>query len=139
MEDRTFDWQSYIPWRAAFESVMDQRFYTLPWLDEEITSGRARFWGTDDAAIVATIRGYPTGAKEVHGLIAAGELEGVIALIAEAEAWGCAEGAIVASIASRAGWCRALRPYGYDLHQVEIRKELSGGHQHQEAVTDLQA
>lgn len=127
MEDRTFDWLDYMPWRSAFAEVMDKRFYTLTWLDDELLEGRACFWGTDEAAIVATIRTYPTGAKEVHGLIAAGNLHAVVELIEEAESWGCAQGAIVASVESRAAWSRALAPSGYAPYQVIVRKELAGG------------
>lgn len=122
MEDRFYRF-----WRPAFAEVMDPRFYTLEWLDAEISEGRAKFWSNDQGAIVATLRTYPGGAVEVHGLIAAGDLTAIKALIPLAEHYGCENGAIVASIASRAAWSRALASSGYDLHQVELRKDISGG------------
>lgn len=133
------DWLAYLPWRTQFANVMDERFYTLAWLDEEVRSGRARCWADDRGAIIATLRTYPAGAVEVHGLIAAGELDAVKALIPLAEAWGCENGAIVASIASRAGWSRALSSDGYAVWQTELRKELPDGVVRLENFTDLHA
>lgn len=129
----------YYFWRAAFAEVIDPRFYTLEWLDQELIDGRAKIWWNDQAAIVATIREYPTGAKEVHGLIAAGEVKAIRALIPEAERWGRREGAIVASIESRAAWTRALANDGYLPWQVAIRKELGSGPQRRFSETDVYA
>lgn len=120
-------WHAYLPWREAFEPILDTRFYTMEWLDAEVASGRARCWSTDTAAIIATLRSYPTGAVEVHGLIAAGDLDGIRELVGDAEQWGLQEGAVVASIASRAGFVRAFAHMNYSLFQVELRKDLIGG------------
>lgn len=116
-------WPEYQRFRGQFAEVMDERFYTLEWLDRHIHNNIFRFWSNDTSAIIAKIIEYPTGAKEVHGMIAAGELEGILELIPKAEAWGLSLGAIVAGISSREGWSRALPDYS--VHQVEIRKELS--------------
>lgn len=115
---------SYDLWRDRFAEVMDPRFYSVEWLENEVTSGRARLWCNDDAAIVATIRRYPTGATEVHGLIAAGDLPMIKLLIRAAEAWGKSMGATFAGIDSRAGWTKALKDDGYVLYQTALRKEL---------------
>jgi hypothetical protein len=119
------EWSEYQLWRPAFAELMDPRFYTIGWLDAEIWSGRARAWCTDEAAIVATLKIYPAGGREVHGVIAAGELNAIRRLIPHAEIWGREQGAIVAGIESRAGWARALRDDGYELHQTTLRKELN--------------
>lgn len=115
-------WPDYMRFRAQFEAVMDPRFYAIEWLDDQIRYNRFRFWANDDAAIVAEIKTYPTGAKAVHGMIAAGELEQIVNLIPRAEAWGLSQGCIVAEISSREGWARILPDY--TVHQVEIVKEL---------------
>lgn len=116
-------WPEYQRFRDQFAEVLDTRFYTIEWLDSQVYNGIFRLWSNEASAIIAEIKHYPTGAKEVHGLIAAGELEGIIELIPKAEAWGRSVGAIVAGISSREGWSRALPDYS--VHQVEIRKELS--------------
>lgn len=114
----------YLAFRDQFAALMDQRCYSLEWLDQRVWTGDAVVFGNDRAAIVVELREYPAGAVEVHGLVAAGELATVIELIETAEQWGRQRGAVLASIASRPGWARALKRDGWQIHQVEIRKEL---------------
>lgn len=115
-------WPDYMRFRDQFEQAMDPRFYSIDWLDSKIRSNEYRLWASKDAAIIATIKEYPAGAKAVHGMIAAGKLHGIIELIAKAEEWGRGLGCIAAEVSSREGWSRILPEYS--VHQVEIRKEL---------------
>ena len=122
------DWAGYCGFRDAFAGVMDERYYTLDWLDQQILLGKVQFFCTDDAAIIAEIKDYPTGAKDVHGLIAAGDLADIIeVLIPQAEAWGKERGCIAGLIESRPGWAKTLKGFGYEPHQLTIRKELTDG------------
>lgn len=118
------EWLEYLGWRDRLAAAVDPRFYPMGWLDGEVWAGRARFWSNADAAIVATFKVYPTGARAVHGLVAAGDAAQIQALIPFAEAWGRDLGAIVAEIDSRPGWERTLKSDGYALHQACLRKEL---------------
>lgn len=112
-------------WRPVFEQLIDQRFYTAEWLDGEVRSGRIRLIDNADAAILVTVKTYPTGATELHGMAAAGALDAVVeVLIPRAEAWGRAQGCAVATIESREGWIKVLRPHGFAVHQTALRKEL---------------
>lgn len=117
---------AYHKWRPEFESVMDSRMYTIGWLDGQVWSGRAWFWGNDKAGIVAELRHYPTGNFDIHGLVAAGDV-GVIRdlLIPQAEAWAKSIGAIGAVIESREGWGKVMRGSGYAPFQMSIRKDLA--------------
>ena len=118
------DWSEYNRFRDDFAGAMDPRLYTIGHLDALVWSGRARFLAGPDAAIVFKLERYPAGALAVEGVIAAGAIEGVKALIAQAEAWGRANGAVLAKIDSRSGWIRALKADGYGLHQSTLIKEL---------------
>ncbi len=119
------EWACYTEWRDAFAEVIDERYYTLDWLDMRLLNGEVMFWGTESAAIIAELREYPTGAIDVHGLIAAGDLREIIGdLIPKAEAWGRERGCIGAVIESRQEWARALAPHGYEPFQLTVRKEL---------------
>jgi hypothetical protein len=114
----------YQRFRDQFAQAMDGRLFTIEYLDALIISGKARCWATQTAAIVAEIKAYPTGAKVVSGLIAAGELAGVVALIPHAEQWGREQGCIFGMIESREGWAREMKPHGYEPFQVSLIMEL---------------
>lgn len=118
-------WDRYLKFRPDIEKLIDRRLYTVAWLDTQIWAGLAQIWATDDACIVAEIRDYPTGAKEIHGLCAVGDIHQIVGmLIPVAEEWGKEMGCIIASIASRDGWARVLKDSGYTPHQTYLRKEL---------------
>lgn len=116
---------AYHKWRPEFERVMDSRMYTILWLDAQVWSGRAWFWGDAKAGIVAELRHYPTGAFDIHGLVAAGDVAVIRdALIPQAEAWARSIGALGAIIESREGWAKVLRKSGYEPFQSAVRKEF---------------
>jgi len=115
----------FLRFRDQFLEAIDPRYYCIYWLENRILNGSAHILSNDDAAIIYEVRTYPTGAKELHGLLAAGNMESIVQeLIPAAEQiardWGC----ISACIESRPGWAKALKPYGYEVHQVAIKKEL---------------
>lgn len=119
-------WAEYLRFRDAFRAAMDERLYPAEWLDRRVLSGDVLFLSTQDAAIVAEVRTYPSGAQDVHGLVAAGAMDEIVErLIPEAEAWGRAQGCAGAIIESREGWARALRRYGYEPFQTAVRKEFA--------------
>ncbi len=115
----------YWQFRDQILRVLDPRTHTIEWLDDEVISGRALVWAGPDAVILAEVKTYPTGAQEIHGLIAAGNVETITkVLIPDAEQWARAHHFLFASIASRPGWASLLKADGYAVHQVYIRKEL---------------
>lgn len=115
---------SYSLFRQAFAELLDPRFYNIEWIDQGVAGGKITAFGNEHACILVEIKTYPTGAKEVHGLCAAGDLATILELIGDAEEWGRAQGCIIASIASREAWSRVLKGRGYQPFQVEVRKEL---------------
>lgn len=118
-------WPDYVQWRDEFAKVLDPRRYTLEWLDWQVLSGAYRLLVSDHAAILFEFKTYPTGAMDVHGILAAGDLEKIRGvLIPEAERIARSIGCIGSIIESRAGWQKALKHNGYELHQTVLRKEL---------------
>lgn len=112
---------SYAEWRDRLLDGIDSELYTPAFLDDAVANG-AHFLSNDDAAIVFGIKTYPTGAKVLHGLCAAGELDGIKELIAQAESVGRQAGCIRSSIESRPGWARVMDDY--EVYQICIMKEL---------------
>ena len=107
------DWGGYIRFRPLFAEVIDERYHTLHWLDRQVLENKVQFWRSDNAAMITEVRDYPTGAKDIHGLIAAGSLEEIIGkLIPTAEQWARDRGFIAAQIESREGWSRVVRGHG---------------------------
>lgn len=119
------DWAGYLDYRDAFREVMDERYHTLAWLDQQVLDGKVQFWRSANAGCITEIREYPTGNTDLHALIGAGDLEEIITeIFPRAEAWGKARGCIAAQVESRPAWSRALKPHGYETSQVIVRKEL---------------
>jgi len=115
----------YARWRDEFAGAMDERLYPIAHLDALLVSMRAQAWFGDGAAIVTELSEYPGGARVIHGLVAAGELNEITeTLIPKAEEWARSIGCVLAIIESRPGWARALRSSGYENHQIMLRKEL---------------
>ena len=114
----------YERFRQDFYGLLDPRFYTPEWLDAQVWCGTFRVFGNDDACILVSLKTYPTGAYELHGEAAAGDLGAITDLIRRAEDWGRSIGCVSASIASREGWARHLAKDGWQTHQVVLRKEL---------------
>lgn len=115
---------AYLRHRAEIEALLDPRLYRIEWLDEQVATHSVGCMGNDRGVIVFEVKHYPTGAMDVHGLVAAGELEAILGLIEEAENWARDVGCVGALIASRPGWARVLKSRGYESHQVSVRKVL---------------
>lgn len=117
-------WLDYQPWRERFAEAMDARLYTIDYLDRRILDGSARIWTSPDAAVITEIKTYPTGARAVHFLIVAGELEAIKAFGPMVEEWAKSLGCVGALIESRPAWAREMKSAGYEVHQVSIWKDL---------------
>ena len=115
----------YAQFRPAFSEVTDSRTYPIEWLDAEVWSGKAQVWGADDACLVTTVKTFPTGAFEVHVLVAAGDMGRLVnETIKQVEEWAQDIGALFVTIASKQAWARIMAPHGYAHWQTELRKEV---------------
>jgi hypothetical protein len=104
---------------------MDGRLFTIEYLDTLIGQMKAQVWYGERSAIVTEVKEYPSGARVIEGVVAAGDLTEIVeTLIPKAEEWGREIGCTMALIQSRPGWARQLKQYGYETHQVSITKEL---------------
>ena len=113
--------------RSEVAGLLDERFYPLAWVEAEIAEGRIATLVNDTAIIGFEAKRYPGGASELHGLFAAGDLDGVLALIDEVCSLARELGVTVAAIESRAGWERVLKGRGFVRDKVRIVKELHDG------------
>lgn len=113
---------TYQDHRARLFEAFSPTLFTIEWVDYQVANGALLFWGIADAAILAQVRTYPTGAKIMHGVAAAGELNAIVDLIALAEDNALDRGCIGACIESRAGWKRTLAQAGYEEDKILLRK-----------------
>jgi hypothetical protein len=112
-------------WRVPLSNALDQRYYDLPWLEWLVMSGRARFLANESAAAIAEIIYYPTGARDLKGVCAAGDVHEIVnVLIPELIEWGKSMGCIAAQIESREAWSRLLRKQGFELYKTSVRRAL---------------
>lgn len=115
----------YLRFRDRFAEAIDTRLYNLEYLDAILLSGRGKCINTENAAVVVEIKTFPSGARAVCGVIAAGPLEEIEnILIPAAEEWGRSYGCQFGMIDSRPGWARQMKKHGYETYQVSLIKEL---------------
>lgn len=97
--------------------------HPIEWLDARAATGDVAVMATETSCIVTEFRQFPSGAWEIHGVVAVGEAQEIArVLIPQAEKFGADMGCMFASIASRRGWAKILPDY--HEYQVELRKEL---------------
>lgn len=89
---------------------------------QAIESGHAQLWPLPNAALVTQIDIYPTGLKECRAWLAGGELDEIVAITPEIEAWARKRGCTRAVIFGRRGWGKALT--GYREMAVTYAKDL---------------
>ena len=115
---------SYADWRGRLLEAVDESLHPAAWIDGRVADGTARFWENEGGAILAEIKRYPSGVLEVHGLVAAGNLDSIMALVPYAEQWGLNCGCTRATIQSSPAWARLMAGAGYQVEQILIAKEF---------------
>lgn len=120
---------AYTRHRAEIASILDERFWPLWWVESQISEGKIDLLSNDTAIIGIEVRNYPGGARELHGLFAAGEKAGIKELVEQALAIGEAAGLTCAAIESRHGWEREFRDLGFVRNKVRIVREFEYGPQ----------
>lgn len=115
--------QAYLRFRSDIEALLDPALYSITWLDRQLIEGVFRAWAGENAIIVTGLKQYPTGAVDIEGIVAAGDVGEIVSgLIPRAEEWARGAGCVGAIIESREAWSRLLKPHGYSPHQISIRK-----------------
>lgn len=116
-------WPEYLRFREQFIEILDPNLYTPEWLDMMVYTGQFYLFTSGESAILASIKVYPTGLKELQGEAAVGNL-GEIArkTIPLAEDFGRSQGCSLAVIQSREGWSKVLK--NYKTYQTCIRRAL---------------
>ena len=118
-------WDEYCKWRGAFEGAIDARYYPMGWLDRRLLGGDAFFLCLGNSATAFEIKDYPTGARDIHALVAAGQISDIVEkLIPALEQRGRTLGCTGFLIESRPGWSKTLKPHGFEPFQLSVRKDL---------------
>lgn len=119
------EWETYLLFRDRIAPVLDQRMHPLAWLDAQVFAGLVRVLSEGDSCLLYEFKSYPSGALEIHAVVAAGDAEVIAGPLREQfEQIGRDAGCLFAGVASRPGWARRLRAEDYHVYQVTVRKEL---------------
>lgn len=110
--------------RDRFGEAMSEGFWTLEDLEQKVAAKRAFFFPGHDAAMVAEIVVYPGGARVFQVLWACGDVAELLQMAPGVEAMGRMLGCTHALIEGQQAWQRLLKPLGYDLFSVTLRKAL---------------
>jgi len=118
----------YRRWRLQLGQALDPRYHNQEWLDWMVMGGRAMCFSTGDCAVVAELRYYPSGAKDVFVICAAGDPIATRDVLApRLEQWAKAEGCLAIMAESREAWIRLLSGVGWKLYKTAMRKDMCDG------------
>lgn len=110
--------------RDQFAEAMRDGFWTLEDLEDKIATKRAFFFPGKEAAMVAEIQAYPGGVRVFQVLWACGSVPELLQMAPGVEAMGRMLGCGEMLIEGQQAWARLLKPLGYDLFSVTLRKAL---------------
>lgn len=117
--------EAYWHWRPLLINALDTRYYNGEWLDAQVMSGRAVFLHDDHSAVVAKVRFYPTGARDIVVVCAAGDARRMRdTWIPVLEQVGRNNGCLDVAIESRQAWTRLLKALGFVKYTFCVRKAL---------------
>lgn len=120
--------EAYRLWRSSLIDALDARYYNGEWLDVQVMSGRAVFLPEEDCAMVAELRFYPTGARDIFVICTAGDpIKTRDQLLPKLEAWGRDTGCLAILGESREAWIRILKSAGFETYKTGVRKALADG------------
>ena len=115
---------SYSDWRERLFSALDERLYTIDWLDEKFNAG-AKLIALDNSAALVDVATYPNGIKELRYIAAFGEIKTLTEKVSEeAERFAVQKGCSVIKIKSRDAWAKLMEPMGFYKYQQIIEKVL---------------
>jgi len=83
--------------------------------------GTRKLWLNDKCAVITEIVKYPSGLVVGNMWLGGGELQAILALFPEMEAWMKSYGAVESRINGRRGW---LPVTGYTEFRTAIKKDL---------------
>lgn len=118
---------AYTRHRTEIAGILDERFFPLWWVESQISAGHIGLAHSDDALIGFEVRTYPGGARELHGMFAAGDKDAIRELVVQVCDAAAISGCHVAAIESRPGWAREYRNLGFQTDRVRIVKDLANG------------
>jgi hypothetical protein len=117
--------EAYWRWRPLLIEALDSRYYNPEWLDAQVMSGRAIFLHDYLCAVVAEVRFYPTGARDIVVICAAGDAvqlrEAMVPALSDI---GRQSGCVAFVVQSRKAWSRILKRSGFEHYQTALRKDL---------------
>ncbi len=109
--------------REWIEAALDGSGWSFDAVMDGVQAGDFYLFENDRAVLVCEVIASPRH-RVFHCWAAGGDMEGVEALVPEAEAFGIRLNCDSAGATGRAGWVRALAKLGYSQAVTAVEKEL---------------
>ena len=111
------------PW---IEAALEYSGGTHDWQDivDGITSGHMQLWPAERGCLVTEITVYPRK-KVLNVFLGGGDLEQLIDMHEDVQAWGKAQGCDGATIIGRPGWERVYQSRGWKRQHTVLAKEFT--------------
>lgn len=109
--------------RQWLEPALEGGRRTMAEVIQALVSGQAQLWPGKACAMITEVHQFPT-AKVLQVWLAGGDGAELMAMQAGVEAWARLVGCSEVLIEGRQGWARKLKPIGFELYCVCLRKAL---------------
>lgn len=104
--------------------ALDAELFTWDDVVRKVLTSHAMLWPGKNCAIVTTDELYPTGDRVLQTWLAGGDMAEILQMAPGIEALARMRGCTASLIEGRQGWAKVMKPHGYELWSVTLRKAL---------------
>ena len=104
--------------------ALDEELFTWEDVVRRVLAGQAMLWPGKNCAIVTTDEIYPSGERVLQTWLAGGDMAEILQMAPGIEALARLRGCTASLIEGRKGWIKTMKPHGYELWSVTLRKAL---------------
>lgn len=115
--------QAWSHWRGEIAKACDGSHHSIETIEAELAAGRHHLLIGDGCCFVVEVARYPA-VKACQVWWAAGDLGAIMAALPDLHGWASARGCSEMLVEGNPAWARVLKPQGYGVWSVTLRRPL---------------
>jgi hypothetical protein len=110
-------------WRPEIAKACDGSHHTIESIEQGLEAGVSHALTTETCCYIVEVQDYPVQ-RACQIMWAAGDLKSILDNLPNVQAWAKLRGCTEMLVEGQPGWARALKPQGYDVWSVTLRRAL---------------